>query len=212
MITVHRLVVGAIEENCYCLVNENKQALIIDPGNDSQRIKEWIIKNEWQPQAILLTHCHFDHIGAVDVMRDAFGIEAYVHPLERDFLTTPALNLSTLWGGGSVSQRPAEKEWHTLGEQRVGDFSFRVAFVPGHSPGHVMYIFDEDALVVSGDLVFKRSVGRTDLPQGDFAQLMQSIEREVLPLPHHYVLYTGHGDATTIAEELAHNPYFEKFR
>lgn len=211
MIEVHRLTVGALQENTYAVVNNNKEALIIDPGSESDKIIQWIRKNEWQPQAILLTHAHFDHIGALDGVRDAFGIEAYVHPLEQSFLTDPALNLSK-WGDTGLTQRPAEHVWDSFGEKTIANFSFKVVHIPGHSPGHVIYIFEDSEFVISGDVVFRQGIGRTDLPKGSYFDLMQGIAREIMTLPVSYKLYPGHGSPTTIAQEKSDNPYFEVFR
>ncbi|MCW6664452.1 MBL fold metallo-hydrolase [Aerococcaceae bacterium NML191219] len=212
MLKVHQLIVGAIEENTYAIVNEHQEALIVDPGADGDHIVAWIRQNGWQPTAIILTHAHLDHIGALDAVRDAFGIEAYMHPNEAEFIINPSLNLSGLWGGPPIIQRPVEHYWQEMGDQTLGNFTFRVAFVPGHSPGHVVYIFEKDGFIIGGDTIFKRGIGRTDLPQGNFLQLMQGIAREIISQPHHYAIFPGHGEATTIADEIANNPYFEVFR
>lgn len=207
MLEVHCLTVGVIEENTYCVVSPNGEALLFDPGAESERIIAWVQEHGWRPVAVLLTHCHLDHIGAVDAIRDAFHVEAYVHLNEANFLSDPTLNLSSLWEGGPIIQRPAEHEWHEMGQQRVGNFQFQVAFVPGHSPGHVVYIFHDDAFVIGGDVLFRRGIGRTDLPQGNYQQLMQGIKREILTLPYSYCVYPGHGESTTIANEVVQNPY-----
>ena len=212
MLEVHCLTVGALEENTYCVVSPNGDALLFDPGAEPDRIIKWIRTHGWRPMAVLLTHCHLDHIGAVDAIRDAFRIEAYVHPIEAAFLENPMLNLSGLWGGAPIVQRPAEQEWQEMGQQNIGDFQFQVAFVPGHSPGHVVYIFHDDAFVIGGDVLFKQGIGRTDLPQGSYQQLMRGIKDEILTLPHSYRVYPGHGALTTIADEVSHNPYLEVFR
>ena len=211
MLTVHQLTVGSLEENTYAVVNKAGQALLIDPGADAPKILDWIESKGWAPQAILLTHAHHDHIGAVDAVRDRYGIPLYMHPVESGFLNQPELNLSA-YLGQPFTARPAEVLWEDLGDKEVAGFHFKVVFVPGHSPGHVAYIFTEDHFVLSGDTIFAQSIGRTDLPGGSYIELMQSIHRELIQLPEDYVLYPGHGPAVTVGESLATNPYFEVFR
>lgn len=213
MLQVERLEIGAIGENTYVIVHsETKEALIVDPGGEASRIIEWIEQAQWQPLAILLTHAHYDHIGAVDEVRDHFQVEVYQHPEEAKFLVDPNWNLSGLTGRQAVTARPAEHLWETLGKHQIGPFQFEVVFVPGHSPGHVAYIFVDERFVVSGDTIFEMSIGRTDLPGGRYIQLMQSIDRELIHLPEDYRLYPGHGNSFTVGYSLATNPYFEVFR
>lgn len=213
MLKIEMMTVGPIQENAYVVINEvTNEALIVDPGEEAERFIHWIKSNNWQPVAVLLTHCHSDHIGALDAVREAFNIEAYVHEIEQDYLTDPELNLSALQPFPNLSQHPAEHLWTVMGRKTIGSFEFEVAHVPGHSPGHVVYIFHDDAFVVVGDAVFNGSVGRTDLPGGDLRTLLQGIAQHIVPLPGHFVLYPGHGDQTTIQAEIKFNPYFEAFR
>ncbi|UUX33228.1 MBL fold metallo-hydrolase [Fundicoccus culcitae] len=206
MLKIEKMVVGIAQENTYAIINEANKALIIDPGANPEGLISWIRSNQWEPQAVLLTHCHYDHIGALDAIRDAFGIDAYVHPIEADFITDARQNLS-YYGGSPFVQRPAEHEWHAMETKVVGDFTFDVAFVPGHSPGHVVYLFKEHGFVICGDTVFANSIGRTDLPGGNHPLLITGIQNHILPLPGDTLLYPGHGPATTVAQELKTNPY-----
>lgn len=213
LLKVEMMTVGPIQENTYVVINEaTNEALIVDPGEESERLVQWIKGNNWQPVAVLLTHCHSDHIGALDAVRAAFNIEAYVHEIERDFITDPNLNLSALQPFPNLSQRPAEHHWTEMGKKTIGPFEFEVRHVPGHSPGHVVYIFRDDAFVVVGDAVFNGSIGRTDLPGGNLSTLMQGIAQYIVTLPGHFLLYPGHGEKTTIQNEILYNPYFEAFR
>lgn len=208
MLHVEKKTVGVAQENTYCVVNETGKCLIIDPGAQGPALVDWIQSNGWQPQAVLLTHAHFDHIGALDHVRQAFGIPAFVHPIEKDWLLYPELNLSAGLVGRDVRAQACEFEWESLGNKKVGEFEFEIRFVPGHSPGHVAYIFAQDRFTISGDALFYGSIGRTDLPGGNHTQLLEAIQTQLFTLPDDYKVYAGHGMATTIGFEKDNNPYF----
>lgn len=209
MLKVGKLVVGQIQENTYVVYNEDNKALIIDPGDDADRIIAWIKGNGWEPEAILITHTHFDHVLAVDSVRDEFGIEVYVHEIESETFQTPNRNMqpSTV-----VVNRPADHLWSELGEHTVGSFTFDIALIPGHSPGHVVYTFKEDGFVICGDTVFNGSIGRTDTPGGDLQTLLVGIARDILTLPGDFVLFPGHGGPTTVSQEIQSNPFLQGFK
>lgn len=215
MLEIYGMTLGPIQENGYIVVDQaSRQALIFDPGDEGERLISWLKEQELEPVAILLTHTHSDHIGALDEVREAFNIEVYVHEQEASWLGDPEKNLSAMQPFGNLSLRDAENIWTTedMTSQSIGPFSFKVAHVPGHSPGHVVYIFDEAQMVVVGDAVFQGSIGRTDLPGGDYATLIGAIAREILVLPDDYQLFPGHGGPTTIGAEKATNPFFDVFR
>lgn len=210
MIEVHRLIVGPALENTYCLIQldtPNREALIIDPGAEAERVIQWIDQLACQPIAVLLTHTHFDHIGALDAVRDAFDIEAYVYYIEASYIANPVKNLSTLFLGESnpIVQRSAEHKWQTLGKKQIGSFQFDVMHVPGHSPGSVAFLFEEEHVLIAGDALFKESIGRTDLPEGNSMQLIQSIQTQLLTLCDDTTVYPGHGEQTTLYYEKQFN-------
>lgn len=209
MLKVAKLVVGQIQENTYVVYNEDNKALVIDPGDDADRIIAWIKGNGWEPEAVLITHTHFDHVLAVDSVRDEFGIEVYVHEIESETFQTPNRNMqpSTV-----VVNRPADHLWSELGEHTVGSFTFDIALIPGHSPGHVVYTFKEDGFVICGDTVFNGSIGRTDTPGGDLQTLLVGIARDILTLPGDFVLFPGHGGPTTVSQEIQSNPFLQGFK
>lgn len=204
---IQQIPTGPIQENCYIIWN-NHELLIIDPGADAQLLIQQIEKTNAKPISILLTHTHYDHIGAVDALRDYYSIPVFVSPLENDWLSNPVLNLSSRHPElGGLIVRPAEYEIE-LREYQMGTFSFRVVPTPGHSHGSVSFVFDD--FVVSGDALFKGSIGRTDLHTGNLEQLLDSIKTQLFTLPDHYQVYPGHGDATTIGFEKATNPFFNR--
>lgn len=212
MLLVEYKTVGVAQENTYAIVNSQKEVLIIDPGAQAEELIQWIDGHQWKPQAILLTHCHFDHIGAIDKIRDYYQIEVYVHELEEAYLSNPLLNLSYGMLGQSVKQRPAENIWYQkdMTDYQINQFKFRIVHLPGHSPGHVVFIFEREGFVIAGDTLFKQSIGRTDLPQGNFEQLIEGIQQQLLSLPETTTIYPGHGSPTTIKAEKQLNPFLIK--
>lgn len=205
---VYSVKTGAIQENTYFVVNDDNHALIFDPGNDADILKAIIDEKAFQPIAILLTHAHYDHIGAVDALREAFGIPVYVHYLEKDFLMDSTLNLSSRHLPNSVSIKPADVLWEVMGAKSIGNFHFRIEHVPGHSPGSTAYLFDSEHFAIVGDTLFKGGCGRTDLPSSStHAELMNGIRQHLMTLPEETAIYSGHGEPTTIQQERLTNPY-----
>lgn len=199
------LVTGPVQENCYLIWKEDF-LLIVDPGAEAARLIAEIEKTGAKPAAILLTHTHYDHIGAVDHLRDYYQIPVYVSPLEQEWLSDPMKNLSGRHPElGPITARPAEIELE-LKEYEIAGMSFKVVATPGHSIGSVIFIFDK--FVVSGDALFKGSIGRTDLPTGNLEQLLTSIQTQLFVLPNQMAVYPGHGEPTTIEIEKRTNPFF----
>lgn len=195
---------GTIDENCYLVYND-QAVLIIDPGADAAIIAEKIAKIGQKPVAVLITHTHWDHIGAVEDIRHKFGIPVYVSPLEQSWLGDPAMNLSYKAGRSQILVQPAEYELENR-PYELGNINFRVVPTPGHSIGSVSFIFDD--FVVVGDALFRGSIGRTDLPTGNLEQLLESIQTHLFTLPEEFTVFPGHGDATTVEHERNTNPFF----
>lgn len=207
MLKIERIKTGAIQENCYLIYND-EYLLIVDPGSDEQNIRTFIQKTNKKVLAILLTHTHYDHIGAVESLRKEYQVPVYVSPLEQAWLSDPQLNLSGLGRHDDMPDvivRPAEVEF-TYSDYEIGGMRFSVMPTPGHSIGSVSFLFDD--FVISGDALFKGSIGRTDLPTGNMDQLLFSIETYLFTLPDELPVYPGHGDATTIGHEKKTNPFF----
>jgi len=203
---------GPIQTNCYIIQDSDKKCLIIDPGEEGERIIAAIDSAGLQPIAILLTHGHFDHIGAVDAVRDRYEIPAYIHEIEKDTLTDPVQNGSIRYPGlPHVKNKEADYFINEEGMMEIGSFKFEVRHVPGHSPGSIAFIFDQDRFAVVGDTLFQGSVGRTDLPGGDTQMLLTAIHDKLLTLDDDFIIYPGHGGSTTPQVEMDSNPFLNGF-
>lgn len=200
---------GSLQTNCY-IVKQEGSCLIIDPGEEGKRIIQLLEKHKLTPKAILLTHAHFDHIGAVDIVRDHYNIPVYIHEKEAKWLLDPALNGSQFFMiGHLVRIKPADIILYKEETRSIGDFEMQIFETPGHSPGSVSFYFAQERVVFSGDALFKGSIGRTDLPGGNHQQLLRSIQEKLLTLPEDTIVLSGHGDSTTIREEIDSNPFLQ---
>ncbi|MBU9724203.1 MULTISPECIES: MBL fold metallo-hydrolase [Bacillaceae] len=203
---------GPLQTNGYLFYNENKEGVMIDPGGDEKKLISFIKELNITINGVLLTHAHFDHIGAVDAVRKEFHAPVYLHEKEADWLIDPALNGSGLFQGiPQIKTQPADKllkEEHTL---KIGTLEFIVYETPGHSPGSVSYYVPEEKVIFSGDVLFHGGVGRTDLPGGDHDTLMNTIHEKLLNLPDDTIVANGHGPSTTIGEEKEINPFINGF-
>ncbi|GAB4073453.1 MBL fold metallo-hydrolase [Barrientosiimonas marina] len=203
---VETIPAGPAGTNCY-MVHNGTDALIVDPGGEPEKLKTYLAEEGVEPQAILLTHAHFDHIGAVEQLRMDFQIDVYLHADENSWLEDPQLNGSALLLGREIVASPAEQNL-VPGHMRIGSIPFEVVHTPGHSPGSVSFIFSDDKLVLGGDVLFNQGIGRTDLTGGDLEQLEQTIRHSLYQLPDDYTVCPGHGPKTAIGEEKQHNPFF----
>lgn len=199
---------GLVQANCYLLENEYNEAVIIDPGGEGERLISLVENKSLNPKAILLTHAHFDHIAAVDVLRREWSIPVYLHHAEQEWLADPAKNASaTLPEVYETIISPADEIIEEEGILKVDSFSFEVIETPGHSPGSVSFYNQRESVVFSGDALFSGSIGRTDLYGGNHEQLMSSIAEKLLVLPDDVVVASGHGPETTIVREKQTNPF-----
>ncbi|MCH4825749.1 MBL fold metallo-hydrolase [Planococcus halocryophilus] len=213
MLKIDQLELGPIQTNCYIISDDQKNCLIFDPGEESTKIEALVKKKNLKPMAILLTHAHFDHIGAVDDIRERYSVPVYLHHLEKDWLSRPNLN-----GSGKYAAVPdyrmKDADVLLIDEKtlEIGSFKMDIFHTPGHSPGSVSFSFGKEGFAIVGDVIFRGSIGRTDLIDGSEKRLLQSIEESILPLPKHMILYPGHGPETTAEQELHSNPFLKIFK
>ncbi|WP_100398373.1 MBL fold metallo-hydrolase [Bacillus sp. FJAT-44742] len=203
---------GPLQTNAYILINTKKEAVIFDPGGEGASLNDWLQKQQITPVAILLTHAHFDHIGAVDEVRDEWSIDVYLHEKEKDWLTDGSKNGSSYFmSGQTIAARPADQLITEEGTLQIGDFTFSVFETPGHSPGSISFYHEDTNTVFSGDALFAGSIGRTDLPGGSQEVLLQNIHAKLLELPENTQVACGHGPVTSIGKEMDSNPFLSGF-
>ncbi|WP_070120678.1 MBL fold metallo-hydrolase [Bacillus marinisedimentorum] len=203
---------GPLQTNAYVLSNEKGECLIFDPGAEGSKLSALLKEQNLKPLAVLLTHAHFDHIGALSRIRSEYNIPVYLHKEEKDWLADPELNGSALFMiGNPVSADPADHLIEAEGRITIGPFSMQVFETPGHSPGSVSFYFADEGIAFSGDALFAGSIGRTDLPGGNHDQLIESIHKKLLVLPENTTVAPGHGPETTIANEMDGNPFLNGF-
>jgi glyoxylase-like metal-dependent hydrolase (beta-lactamase superfamily II) len=199
--------VGPVQENCYLFRRDGSdRALIVDPGDEADRLLAAVDELGVTLDGILLTHTHFDHVGAVAPVARATGAEVWVPQIEKPVLAD-IMSFVPWPGFGPYESWDAE---HTLsgGEKlELADFEIDVIFTPGHSPGHVTFSIPDEQAVFSGDVLFQGSVGRTDLPGGDWPTLLESIRSLVDALPEDTTVHPGHMGLTTLGAERASNPF-----
>lgn len=207
---VRSFTVGPVAENCFVVRGEGAdRGLIVDPGEEAPRILEAVEALGVGIDAILITHCHFDHIGAVAPVAEATGAPVYCPELEVPILAD--IMSFVPWPGFGPYESYEADETVAGGEHlELAGLEIDVLFTPGHSPGHVSYSIPDERALFSGDVLFKGSVGRTDLPGGDWPTLAKSIGRLVDELPEDTTVYPGHMAITTLGAERASNPFLSE--
>jgi len=210
MLHVKVFLFNPVQENTYLIYNEEKDCIIIDPGcyseNEQEYLAGFIEENRLKPFLLLNTHCHLDHVFGNKFIAEKYGLILHIHPLEKKMLElAPASGL--MWNM-PFDNYQGNLEYLVPGRAiKLGNDEIQVLFTPGHSPGSVSFYSPGNGFVISGDVLFRESIGRTDLPGGDFSVLSGSIINQLYSLPGKTVVYSGHGPSTTIEWEKTHNPY-----
>jgi hydroxyacylglutathione hydrolase len=208
MIEIVQMVLGPVMTNAYLVGEEaSQQAVVIDPAWDGEKIAERAEQRGWKIKELWLTHAHFDHIGGIA------GIVRNVQPAPKIALHAQDVPLYSLQGGAALfGMRVEAAPEPTINLQHgqcliLGKYSFEVRHCPGHTPGHVVFYCIEEKVVFCGDVIFEGSIGRTDLPGGDYSTLIRSIQSHILTLPDETRLLSGHGGETSVGVERRTNPF-----
>ena len=210
MIKVEKFVVNQLAENSFVLSDETGESVFIDPGffyrEEKREIKEYIAKNKLTPVKIANTHCHFDHLMGVEFIRNEYNIPFCAHTND-SFWVEKATEQGNMYGFDMKPVSPineflVEKEYIKFGNSQL-----EIILIPGHSPGHVVFYSKEDKFLIAGDVLFYGSIGRTDLPGGDYITLISNIKEKLFSLPDDTKVYCGHGQETNLGFEKANNPF-----
>jgi glyoxylase-like metal-dependent hydrolase (beta-lactamase superfamily II) len=210
MLTPRAFPFNPFQENTYLLYNESGACAIVDPGcyhaHEEETLAEFIRAHKLKPEWLLLTHAHLDHVFGLAWAAKTYGLVPLLHRNEEQVLQRAPV--AGQMYGVPTNGYSGSLQWLAEGQTiRMGEDELQVLFAPGHSPGHVCFYCPQQGFVVGGDVLFQRSVGRTDLPGGNHAVLMESIRTQLYTLPEATVVYPGHGPATTIGEEKRENPF-----
>ena len=206
MLKIGKIVMGSVQTNCYFLYEEDKNKIIVvDPADRGEYLFNAFKEAGLEVAAILLTHGHFDHIWGCNQLRELAGVQVFAFEDERDLCESAKLNVSEDVG------RPytATVDWYLKDGETVTieGMEFKVIWTPGHTQGSCCYYFEKDNILISGDTLFEGSVGRSDLPTGDGKLLSRSLKERLMILPDETLVFPGHGNSTTIADEKKYNPF-----
>ena len=207
---IKSFVFNAFYENTYLLASSNLETLILDPGCyedfEKKELTDYIKTNKLKPIAIINTHCHIDHVLGNDYLKKLYEIPLWIPAMEKNLLKSVSTYAPTM---GIQNYREAQPD-KLLGEKDVitfGTDKLEILYAPGHSEGHLMFYHAADKSLMAGDVIFRESIGRTDLPGGDFKTLVESIKNQVYTLSEVVKIYPGHGPSTTVGHEKENNPF-----
>ncbi len=210
MIKIEKFVVNPLGENSFIISDETGECIFVDPGfyydEEHEEVRDYIKSNNLTPVKITNTHCHFDHIMGVEFVRNEFKIPFLAHA-DDVFWVEKAIDQGKMFG---FEMKPVEPVDTFLVENEFVEFGntkLKIIHVPGHSPGHVVFYSEPDKKLIAGDVLFYGSIGRTDLPGGNYETLISNIKNKLFALPDDTVVYCGHGPETTIGFEKKTNPF-----
>lgn len=199
------MAVGSYYSNCYIIGSEvTKEAAIIDPGADFNKINKKIVELGLIPKIIILTHAHGDHIGAVMDFVESYGTSIYIHKDDADILRDGNKNFSKVLTGKGISINP-DVELDDKDEIKLGDLKFEIIHTPGHTKGSICIKVGN--IMLTGDTLFNKSIGRTDFPGGSFEEIINSIQEKIFKYDDEIIIYPGHNSPSTIKSEKLGNPF-----
>lgn len=212
MLQIECFTFNPFQENTYLLINEDKECWIIDPGmyetEEVSQLKAYINDHKLTPVAIINTHTHLDHIFGVNALKDSYNIPFGIH--EKDLPVLNGAAGSAMLFGFSFPHIPKPDFYIDDAKPlALKNDVLEVRFTPGHSPGSISFYYPRGNWVVNGDVLFNGSIGRTDLPGGNFQTLVNSIRTQLFTLPGNTIVYSGHGPSTFVAHEMKHNPFLQ---
>ena len=210
MLRVKCVPVGALLSNSYIVFDpESRIGIIIDAGDESEKIIRAVREVQVEIEGIYATHGHFDHVLAVRELKEELGCKFYIHRGDEEILSRAVSEAREVLGVERLAPPRPDKYIEEGDRITLGTEEIKVIHAPGHTPGSVCYLFDRG--IFTGDLLFAGSIGRTDLLGGDLKTLVKTIKEKIFKLPDDYVIYPGHGPSSTIGAEKAHNPYVGRF-
>lgn len=212
---IKKFEVNPVQENCYVVSDETKEAAVIDCGalfeEERKAVVNYIEENGLTLRHVLCTHGHFDHIFGVDTLFEEFGIRPRLHAADHRLYDGMKQQVQAFFGANYDRNMPPLDDDLSDGELiTLGNTQLKVLHTPGHSPGSVVFYCESEKILFAGDTLFRMSVGRTDLEGGSWQQLLHSLQHVLAPLPADVKVFTGHGPATTIGDEVCMNPYFRE--
>lgn len=204
--------VNPFQENSIVIFDGSGSCAIIDPGfsNRAERedLVDFIEKKNLKPELLLNTHCHIDHILGNRFIADKYKLGLQIHPLDRPLLEA-AKSYAHVYGLDYEPSPDPSKEFEEGDKLSFGNTTLEILHLPGHAPGHVIFIHRDSKTIIGGDVIFRGSIGRTDLPGGNHQDLLDSISKKLFTLPDDYTIYPGHGPTTTVGIEKKTNPFFQ---
>ncbi|WGE41372.1 MBL fold metallo-hydrolase [Actinobacillus equuli] len=209
MFNLQIIPVSAFQQNCSVIWDDNKNAAIIDAGDDADKIIQFVESRNLNVQKLLLTHGHLDHIMAVEKVRDHFGVEVYGSHIDDKPLFEQLPQMCEMFGIPPVKAFLPDYWLNENDVVEVGSLRFSVRHLPGHAPGHIGFFDFENKIAFSGDVLFKDSIGRTDLYMGSLDVLLDTIRTKMFDLDDDFIVVAGHGPHTTIGREKLHNPFLK---
>ena len=210
---IKSFVFNPFQENTYIIYDATKECVIIDPGCYSEAekntLKQFIENKKLKPVKLINTHCHIDHILGNKFTVEEWDIKLHIHKADLPLIEN-AGEISRMYNLTNYEGSPYPKKFLSHGDLLTfGENSFKILFTPGHAPGHICLYNKENNILIAGDLIFKESIGRTDLPGGDYNTLIQSITNNIIPLPKETKIFCGHGPSTNLDYEKKHNPFLQ---